>query len=166
MSMQESKLFMVDLAGNERTSQNQTKRFLEGVNINKSLLTLGKCISILAEPKKASFIPYRDSKLTRILKQALGGNSKTAMIACVSPAPKYYEETLNTLKYSLKARKIKNTAKQSSIRKVSKDKLPRPVEVKVEKKMGLRHDEEQDLLSLVGGLEILLTEKVRAQSVK
>ena len=85
-------------------------------------MTLGKCISILAEPKKGAFIPYRDSKLTRILKQALGGNSKTVMIACVSPAVNYYEETLNTLKYSSKAKQIKNKVKMSSMKKISKDK--------------------------------------------
>jgi kinesin family member 18/19 len=114
---------MVDLAGNERTSQNETKRFVEGVSINKSLLTLGKCINILSEQKKAAFIPYRDSKLTRILKEALGGNSKTVMIACVSSSAKFYEETLNTLKYSSKARQIKNKAKVSNLKKISKSSL-------------------------------------------
>lgn len=75
---------MVDLAGNEKSHSNSlNKRFIEGVNINKSLLTLGKCIKILAE-KKNQFVPFRDSKLTRILKESLGGNSKTVMIACVS----------------------------------------------------------------------------------
>ena len=75
---------MIDLAGNEKTSQNEAKRFAGGVNINKSLLTLGKCFNILAERKNA-YVPFRDSKLTRILKESLGGNSKTVMIACVSP---------------------------------------------------------------------------------
>lgn len=79
----ESKFFMIDLAGNEKTLSNESKRFIEGVNINKSLLTLGKCLSILAENKN-SYVPFRDSKLTRILKESLGGNSKTVMIACVS----------------------------------------------------------------------------------
>ncbi len=64
---------------------------MEGVNINKSLLTLGKCINILSENKKTAFIPYRDSKLTRILKDSLGGNCKTVMIACVSAESKFYE---------------------------------------------------------------------------
>ena len=79
----ESKFFMIDLAGNEKTSINESQRFIEGVNINKSLLTLGKCLNLLAE-KKSAYIPFRESKLTRILKESLGGNSKTVMIACVS----------------------------------------------------------------------------------
>lgn len=82
--MFESRLFLVDLAGNEKASAGEGKRFAEGVNINKSLLTLGKCISLLAEQKKPGFIPFRDSKLTRLLKDALGGNARTVMIACVS----------------------------------------------------------------------------------
>jgi kinesin family protein 18/19 len=75
---------MIDLAGNEKTCQNESKRFIEGININKSLLTLGKCINLLSENNKNNFIPFRDSKLTRILKESLGGNSKTVMIACIS----------------------------------------------------------------------------------
>ena len=63
---------------------------MEGVNINKSLLTLGKCINILSQQKKTAFLPFRDSKLTRILKDSLGGNSKTVMIACVSPEERFY----------------------------------------------------------------------------
>lgn len=101
----------MDLAGNEKTFTNYTclnKRFVEGVNINKSLLTLGKCINILAEQRRNQFVPFRDSKLTRILKESLGGNSKTVMIACVSPDRRHYEETLNTLKYSTVARGIRN----------------------------------------------------------
>jgi hypothetical protein len=89
--MLESKLFLIDLAGNEKAGQNENKRFIEGVNINKSLLTLGKCINILSEQKKPTFIPFRDSKLTRILKDSLGGNSKTVMIACISPESRFYE---------------------------------------------------------------------------
>lgn len=81
----------------------------EGININKSLLALGNVISALTEDvKKANHIPYRDSKLTRILQDSLGGNSRTSMIACCSPAESSYEETLNTLKYASRARNIKN----------------------------------------------------------
>jgi len=65
-------------------------------------------ISALTDEKKASYIPYRDSKLTRILQDSLGGNSRTSMIACCSPAETSYEETLNTLKYASRARNIKN----------------------------------------------------------
>ena len=81
---------------------------VEGANINKSLLALGNCINILSDKQKAgSFVPYRDSKLTRLLKDSLGGNTKTIMIACVSPSYLAYEETVNTLKYASRARNIK-----------------------------------------------------------
>ncbi|KAK7095052.1 hypothetical protein V1264_006513 [Littorina saxatilis] len=103
-----SKINLVDLAGSERQSQAQTtgERLREGANINKSLLTLGKVISVLAERSMASkkrklFIPYRDSVLTWLLKESLGGNSKTAMIATISPSHHHQEETLSTLRYPL-----------------------------------------------------------------
>jgi kinesin family protein 18/19 len=81
---------------------------VEGANINRSLLALGNCINILSDRGKAgSFVPYRDSKLTRLLKDSLGGNTKTIMIACVSPSYTAYEETVNTLKYASRARNIK-----------------------------------------------------------
>ena len=77
--------------------------------INKSLTALGKVIKSLTETAKGSrHIPYRDSKLTRILQDSLGGNSRTTMIACVSPAESNYEETLGTIKYASRARNIKN----------------------------------------------------------
>lgn len=80
---------------------------LEGANINRSLLSLGNCINILSDPnKKGAFVPYRDSKLTRLLKDSLGGNTKTIMIACISPSYIAYEETINTLKYASRAKKI------------------------------------------------------------
>jgi kinesin family protein 18/19 len=81
---------------------------VEGANINRSLLSLGNCINTLSDgAKKGSFVPYRDSKLTRLLKDSLGGNTKTIMIACISPSVFSYEETVNTLKYATRARKIK-----------------------------------------------------------
>ena len=83
---------------------------MEGANINKSLLALGNCINVLAEvskSKKASFVPYRDSKLTRLLKDSLGGNTRTLMIGCISPSIHCHEETINTLKYAFRARAIK-----------------------------------------------------------
>jgi hypothetical protein len=101
---------------------------VEGVNINKSLLTLGKCISILSEKKTNAFIPYRDSKLTRILKDSLGGNSKTVMIACISSEGRFYEETLNTLKYSSKAKQIRNKGEGGRITKMNISQLPFPLE--------------------------------------
>jgi len=82
---------------------------LEGININKGLLYLGNVISALTDPKrKFKHIPYRDSILTRILQDSLGGNSRTYMIACVSPAESNFEETLSTIKYASRARNIKN----------------------------------------------------------
>lgn len=84
----------------------------EGININKSLLVLGNVISALSEEgKKGIHVPYRDSKLTRILQDSLGGNSRTSMIACVSPAESNFDETLNSLNYASRARKIKNKPK-------------------------------------------------------
>lgn len=106
-----SKFHLVDLAGSERVKRTQAEgeRFKEGVNINRGLLCLGNVISALGDDKeKRSHVPYRDSKLTRLLQDSLGGNSYTLMIACVSPADTNMEETLNTLRYADRARKIKN----------------------------------------------------------
>ncbi|XP_060598856.1 chromosome-associated kinesin KIF4-like [Ruditapes philippinarum] len=105
------KLQLVDLAGSERVKKTHAEgaRLKEGININKGLLALGNVISILGdETKKILHVPYRDSKLTRILQDSLGGNSHTLMIACVSPADSNMEESLNTLRYADRARKIKN----------------------------------------------------------
>uniref|UniRef100_A0A7M4ESA4 Kinesin family member 4A n=1 Tax=Crocodylus porosus TaxID=8502 RepID=A0A7M4ESA4_CROPO len=106
-----SKLHLVDLAGSERQKKTKAEgdRLKEGININRGLLCLGNVISALGEEnKKGGFVPYRDSKLTRLLQDSLGGNSHTLMIACVSPADSNMEETLNTLRYADRARKIKN----------------------------------------------------------
>ncbi|XP_045024716.1 kinesin-like protein unc-104 isoform X3 [Daphnia magna] len=109
-----SKISLVDLAGSERADATGAKgtRLKEGANINKSLTTLGKVISALAEitamkkKKKGDHIPYRDSVLTWLLRENLGGNSKTAMIAAISPADINYEETLSTLRYADRAKQI------------------------------------------------------------
>merc|ERR1719160_1589431 len=107
------KLSMIDLAGSERASQTDNKgvRLIEGANINRSLLALGNCINALAS--SAPFVPYRDSKLTRLLKDSLGGNCRTAMIASISGQHFSYEDTLNTLKYANRAKNIKCMAKQN-----------------------------------------------------
>uniref|UniRef100_A0A098LXN8 Kinesin-like protein KIF1C n=1 Tax=Hypsiglena sp. JMG-2014 TaxID=1550645 RepID=A0A098LXN8_9SAUR len=113
-----SKISLVDLAGSERADSSGAKgmRLKEGANINKSLTTLGKVISALAEmqsnhkKKKSEFIPYRDSVLTWLLKENLGGNSRTAMIAALSPADINYEETLSTLRYADRAKQIRCNA--------------------------------------------------------
>ncbi|KAL4491804.1 hypothetical protein ABPG72_006059 [Tetrahymena utriculariae] len=107
-----SKLCIVDLAGSERaaSTENRGMRLTEGANINRSLLALGNCINLLSDQnKKGSFVPYRDSKLTRLLKESLGGNTKSIMVACISPSSLCYEETINTLKYAVRARKIKKS---------------------------------------------------------
>ncbi|XP_025264396.1 kinesin-like protein unc-104 isoform X18 [Camponotus floridanus] len=113
MTEKVSKISLVDLAGSERADSTGAKgtRLKEGANINKSLTTLGKVISALAEiatkkKKKADFIPYRDSVLTWLLRENLGGNSKTAMIAAISPADINYDETLSTLRYADRAKQI------------------------------------------------------------
>uniref|UniRef100_A0A672N0R8 plus-end-directed kinesin ATPase n=1 Tax=Sinocyclocheilus grahami TaxID=75366 RepID=A0A672N0R8_SINGR len=118
-----SKISLVDLAGSERADSTGAKgtRLKEGANINKSLTTLGKVISALAEVDSApnknkkkkkveSFIPYRDSVLTWLLRENLGGNSRTAMVAALSPADINYDETLSTLRYADRAKQIRCNA--------------------------------------------------------
>ncbi|XP_036801433.1 kinesin-like protein KIF12 [Oncorhynchus mykiss] len=107
----QGKLCVVDLAGSERVREGDSIEELleETGNINRSLLTLGKCISSLVDPiKRNGHIPYRDSKLTKLLSDSLGGSGITLMIACVSPTLGNLQETLNTLRYSSRAKRIKN----------------------------------------------------------
>ncbi|KAG8627465.1 hypothetical protein KVT40_004948 [Elsinoe batatas] len=101
-------LSIIDLAGSERASatRNRGERLLEGANINKSLLALGSCINALCDPRKKNHVPYRNSKLTRLLKFSLGGNCKTVMIVCVSPSSVHFDETQNTLRYANRAKNI------------------------------------------------------------
>ena len=110
------KLSLVDLAGSERAAntKNSGVRLVEGANINRSLLALGNCINALGEKgNKGNFVPYRDSKLTRLLKDSLGGNCRTVMIANISAAESSFEETLNTLKYANRAKNIKSTVRRN-----------------------------------------------------
>ena len=101
-------LSIIDLAGSERASatKNRGERLTEGANINKSLLALGSCINALCDPRKRNHVPYRNSKLTRLLKFSLGGNCKTVMIVCVSPSSQHFDETQNTLRYANRAKNI------------------------------------------------------------
>ncbi|XP_037308803.2 kinesin-like protein kif7 [Pungitius pungitius] len=111
--MLSSKFHFVDLAGSERILKtgNTGERLKESIQINSGLLALGNVIGALGDPKrKGSHIPYRDSKITRILKDSLGGNSKTLMIACISPSSSDFDESLNTLNYAMRARNIQNRA--------------------------------------------------------
>ena len=127
---QQARLSMIDLAGSERAykTDNTGQRLREGRNINRSLLSLANCINALADKsKKVSHVPYRDSKLTRLLRDSLSGTSVSAMICAVSPSSDQFEETLNTLKYA-------NRAKQMSPPDVPKrnEKTNNPVDEQVE----------------------------------
>lgn len=111
-----SKFHLVDLAGSERVKRTKAKgaRFKEGVSINRGLLSLGNVINALSERSRKNipslYVPYRDSKLTRLLQDSLGGNSKTLMLTCVSPADVNFEETSSSLRYASRARSIENKA--------------------------------------------------------
>ena len=125
-------LSIIDLAGSERASvtKNRGARLFEGANINKSLLgtlpspyasasadtlALGNCINALCDANRRGHIPYRDSKLTRLLKFSLGGNCKTVMIVCISPSSLHYDETHNTLKYGNRAKEIKTKVSRNTL---------------------------------------------------
>jgi kinesin family protein 18/19 len=112
------KLSLIDLAGSERGAKtgNRGIRMVEGANINKSLLALGNCINALHEnvsKNNNNYVPYRDSKLTRLLKDSLGGNCRTVMIANIAPSASNFEDTHNTLKYANRAKNIKTTVKRN-----------------------------------------------------
>ncbi|KAF2980062.1 hypothetical protein EK904_009498, partial [Melospiza melodia maxima] len=126
-----SKINLVDLAGSERADPSYCKdRITEGANINKSLVTLGIVISTLGESshvesppsgRRPAYIPYRDSILTWLLKDSLGGNSKTIMIATISPASSSYNETMSTLRYAANAKNIINKPRVNEIEQLTKD---------------------------------------------
>lgn len=107
-----SKLQLVDLAGSEKVSQTGNEGFAlkESIEINKALFTLRQVITTLSNPKEAdvSFVPYRDSKLTSLLKQSIGGNSYCLMVACIAPLDSFVEDNLSTLSYATKASCISN----------------------------------------------------------
>uniref|UniRef100_T1E1R7 Kinesin-like protein n=1 Tax=Cupiennius salei TaxID=6928 RepID=T1E1R7_CUPSA len=113
------RLYMVDLAGSERAAQTQNtgKRLLEGAHINKSLLALGNCINALAE-RNPRYVNFRDSKLTRILKEPLSGNCRTVMVSHISPSHFHFEESRNTLSYADRAKNI-TTKLKSNVSDVS-----------------------------------------------
>ncbi|ORY57806.1 kinesin motor domain-containing protein [Pseudomassariella vexata] len=129
-------LSIIDLAGSERASatKNRGERLLEGANINKSLLALGSCINALCDARKKNHVPYRNSKLTRLLKFSLGGNCKTVMIVCVSPSSAHFDETQNTLRYANRAKNIqtKVTRNVFNVNRHVKDFL-----VKIDEQMAL-----------------------------
>lgn len=144
-----SKIHMVDLAGSERATATGAsgQRLKEGANINKSLSTLGKVIAALAKKsdgKKNTFVPYRDSVLTWLLKESLGGNSKTIMLAALSPADINFEETLSTLRYADSAKQIKNAA---VVNEDPTEKLIRELQEEVERLRQLLAEKEKENLS-------------------
>jgi centromeric protein E len=112
-----SQLNLVDLAGSEGATKTQTDglRLREGSNINRSLLALSNVINKLSSSGSKSFINYRDSKLTRILQKALGGNSSTAIICTMTQTLPCYQETINTLHFGQKAKHVKTTVNVNSI---------------------------------------------------
>ncbi|XP_059180690.1 kinesin-like protein KIF19 [Centropristis striata] len=112
-----ARLFMIDLAGSERAAQTQNRgqRLKEGAHINRSLLALGNCINALSDKNGTKYVNYRDSKLTRLLKDSLGGNSRTVMIAHISPASVAFEESRNTLAYADRAKSIRTRVKKNLI---------------------------------------------------
>ncbi|KAL4962303.1 kinesin family protein [Aspergillus stella-maris] len=127
---------IIDLAGSERASatKNRGDRLFEGANINKSLLALGSCINALCDPRHRNHVPYRNSKLTRLLKFSLGGNCRTVMIVCVSPSSQHFDETQNTLRYANRAKNIqtKVTRNVFNVNRHVKDFL-----VKIDEQMAL-----------------------------
>lgn len=133
---------IIDLAGSERASatKNRGERLQEGANINKSLLALGSCINALCDPRKRNHVPYRNSKLTRLLKFSLGGNCKTVMIVCVSPSSQHFDETQNTLRYANRAKNIqtKVTRNVYNVNRHVKDFL-----VKIDEQMALINELKQ-----------------------
>ncbi|KAG5445751.1 Kinesin-like protein kif19 [Clonorchis sinensis] len=111
------KLFLIDLAGSERASKtlNRGKRMTEGAHINRSLLALGNCINALSDTSNRKFVNYRDSKLTRLLKDSLAGNCRTVMIAHISPSSWQFDETCNTLVYANRAKSIKTKVRRNVV---------------------------------------------------
>jgi hypothetical protein len=154
-----SNINLVDLAGSERASSTGATgdRLKEGCNINKSLLTLGNVINVRADKalgkSKNILPPYRESNLTKILMNALGGNSKTVMICALSPAAINYEETLSTLRYADRAKKIQNKA---VVNESAADKMIRMLR---EENLDLKKMIEDLNRKLLGGLQITEDER-------
>jgi len=105
-------LTIVDLAGSERLSKtgSEGQRLLEAKNINKSIASLSNCVSALASQKTINHVPFRDSKLTRLLTESLGGNCKTSICACISPSMLHYDESYSTLLFATRAMSVRTNA--------------------------------------------------------
>ena len=154
-------LSIIDLAGSERASvtKNRGERLTEGANINKSLLALGSCINALCDRRQKAHVPYRNSKLTRLLKFSLGGNCKTVMIVCVSPSSAHFDESQNTLRYANRAKNIqtKVTRNVFNVNRHVKDFL-----VKIDEQMALINE----LRAQQKDAESIFLAKFRKQSEK
>ena len=135
------KLNLVDLAGSERQSKTQAEgiRLKEATKINLSLSALGNVISALVDGK-SQHIPYRDSKLTRLLQDSLGGNTKTVMIAAISPSDFSFDETLSTLRYASRAKAIKNKPR---VNEDPKDALLKQYEDEIKRLRALLESQQQ-----------------------
>jgi len=159
--IRKGKLNLVDLAGSERQSKTEAsgERLKEATKINLSLSALGNVISALVDGK-SKHIPYRDSKLTRLLQDSLGGNTKTMMVACLSPADDNYEETISTLRYANRAKNIKNKPK---INEDPKDAMLREYQTEIEKLKEML-DKAPGGTGFVPNEEILEAERQRVRS--
>lgn len=168
-----SKINLVDLAGSERANATEAtgERLKEGGHINKSLVCLGSVISALAEhstqvfqkngTKKKTFIPYRDSTLTWLLKDSLGGNSKTIMIAAISPADCNYSETLSTLRY---ANRAKNIINKPTINEDPNVRLIRELREEITKLKAMISSAEIDDISINNGSSQILADLFRKEA--
>merc|ERR1719362_2602688 len=141
--IRKGKLNLVDLAGSERQAKTEATgdRLKEATEINMSLSALGNVISALVDGK-SKHIPYRDSKLTRLLQDSLGGNTKTMMVACLSPADNNYDETISTLRYANRAKNIKNKPK---INEDPKDAMLREYQEEIQKLKSMLDGKDGDI---------------------
>lgn len=163
-----AKLNLVDLAGSERVKKTLTQgvRFQQGVSINRGLLSLGNVISALTDSTK-SHVPYRDSKLTRILQDSLGGNSFTLMLACIGPSELNFDETKNTLRYATRALEIRQHIVPRSI---DTDRIEQQIQLKAkllnnksDPQLLKKYSETNDELSCGYVVDYLITELIRAR---
>lgn len=157
------KLNLVDLAGSERVRVTGAtgKRLEESKKINQSLSCLGNVIAALTDQKSRSHIPYRDSKLTRILEDSLGGNCKTTMMAMISPSAEAFAESQSTLKFATRAKKIKNEARINE--DVDQRALLRKYEIELKK---LKQELQQKENMMNPNVQQLEAEKRRAEEDK
>ncbi|SPQ96372.1 unnamed protein product (mitochondrion) [Plasmodiophora brassicae] len=163
--VQIASLNLVDLAGSERVSSTGSTglRLKEGGHINKSLLTLGKCIRLLSEGNNNRHIPFRDSKLTRILSSALGGNSSTLIICAVTPASNNFDETISTINFATRAKAVQNSVKKNEV--VDEQTLIRRLQKEISMlKSRLRRSDESDDLRAQCDAKTKQLEEVQTQA--